>query len=113
LSAKSFIVLKEEKQWLHPEHYELLLLLYPAINGNNLLTLLAADPLSSRPEWFSFTSRHVFPISAWFQLALFPGVKWARPLTPLCLLTVPGSSRFRQLLFFFGYICRGDPFSPI
>jgi hypothetical protein len=35
-------------------------------------------------NWFSYTSPYVFPISAGFQLTLFPGVRWAGSLTP-CL----------------------------
>ncbi len=54
------------------------------IDSNNLLTLLAADPPSSCPEWvlLHFFSR--FPISAGLLLTLFPRVRRAEPLTPIC-----------------------------
>ncbi len=46
---------------------------------------------------FPSTSSHVFPISAGFQLTLFPRVGRARPLTPSVRRLIPGSSGSRQL----------------
>ncbi len=64
---------KRKNQWLHNEYYRSLLLHYPAIDSNNLLTLLVADPSSSRPEWVLLYFSYVFPISAGFQLIFSTG----------------------------------------
>ncbi len=85
LSTKWFIPLKERTQWLHNEYYESLLLYYSTIDSNNFLTQLAADPPSSHRNGFSPTCLHVFPISAWFQLTLFLGVRRAGHLNPFYL----------------------------
>ncbi len=78
---------KRKKQWLHNEYYESLLWGYPVINAYNLFTLLAADPPSSRSESVPLHFFSCFPISAGFQLNLFPRVGRAKPLIPLCLQT--------------------------
>ncbi len=77
----------KKKQWLHNEYYETLLWDYPVLITNFSLCwpLILLHHVSS-------TSSHIFPISAGFQLTLFPRVGRAGFLTPLCPQT--GSRKF-------------------
>jgi hypothetical protein len=58
---------ERKKQWSHNEYSEPLILSYLIINIKNLLTLLAADPPSSCPEWLLLHFSSCFP-----YLCLFP-----------------------------------------
>ncbi len=64
--------LKKKKQWLHNEYYESLLWGYPVFNGNNLLTLLAADPPPSRLELVLLNFFSCFLYLSWVPTDSFP-----------------------------------------
>ncbi len=83
---------ERKKQWSHNEYSKSLILSYPIININNLLTLLAADPPSSQPEWVLLHFFSCFPHLCWVPTDSSPWVRRAGPLTPLCLQT--GSRKF-------------------
>ncbi len=73
---------ERKKQWSQNKCYESLLLHYPVINGNNLLTLLAALPPSSRPECVVLHFFSCFPHLCWVPTDFFPQRIAARALTP-------------------------------
>ncbi len=65
----------------HNDYYEPLLVQYPAIDSNNLLTLLAADLPSLRPKWWvllHFSS--CFPHLCWVPTDSFPWSKVGQAL---------------------------------
>ncbi len=68
-------MINAKKQWLHNEYYESLLLAYPVINGNNLLTQLDADPPSSCPEWVLQHFFSCFSHLCWVPTDSFPQSK--------------------------------------
>jgi hypothetical protein len=50
---------RKKEQWSHMNH------LYRIFDDSNLLTLLAADPSASRPEWVSLCLFSCLPHPCW------------------------------------------------
>ncbi len=76
-----------KKHQSHNKYYESLLLGYLGVNGNNLLTLLAADPPSSCPEWVLLHFFSCFPHLCWVPTDSFPLSDAGRAPNPLFLQT--------------------------
>jgi hypothetical protein len=88
-----------KKQLLHNEYYESLPVRNPAIDSNNLLTLLATNPPSSCPEWV-LLHFSCFPHPCWVPTDSFPRSKADQaPHPPLSIdrfqdALDPGNCRF-------------------
>jgi hypothetical protein len=75
---------ERKKTMVYNEHYDSFLLRSSVIDNNNLLTLLAADPSSSGPEWVLLHFLSCFPHLCCVPTASFPQSKAGQAPYPLC-----------------------------